>query len=147
MTLFPLVVTVYSGWVICSRIQIELLSKTLVSFIDWASCGLAKIKSPPRTGLPFDVDELLEDALAPHPASSARALPAIRTLASGVRYITSTSGGFGGTSRRRQRPPRWRQLRSARSSGAPVLAWACTYRCTTQTFVQTNLRAAPLGCQ
>src|SRR5579864_2464080 len=77
MTLFPLLVTVNSGWVICSMIQIELLSKTLVWFSDWASCGLAKIKLPPRTGLPLDAGELLEDALAPHPASSARALPAI----------------------------------------------------------------------
>src|ERR1700739_2378257 len=125
MTLFPLLVTVYSGWVICSRIQIELLSKTLVSLNDWASCGLAKIRLPPRTGPLLGAGELLEDddALAPHPASSVRALPAVRTLASAVRCITSTSEGFGGMSRRRQRPPQWRRLRSASLSGAPVLAW------------------------
>src|SRR6266481_4778848 len=93
MTPLPFAVTVYSGWVICSRIQIELLSKTVDSFIDWASCGFEKMRLPPRTG-PLEPPEPLDDGAPdePHPASTARALPAIRALVRMVLCLTSSSG-------------------------------------------------------
>ena len=62
MTPLPLAVTVNSGWVICSKIQIELLSKTVDSSIDCASCGLAKTRLPPVTGVPALAELLLRGA-------------------------------------------------------------------------------------
>ena len=61
MTPLPLFVTVNSGWVICSMIQIELLSKTVDSSSDCASWGLAKTRFPPVTGVPA-LAELLRGA-------------------------------------------------------------------------------------
>ncbi len=76
MTPLPLLVTVNSGWVICSMIQIELLSKTVDSSSDCASWGLAKTRFPPVTGVPALAELLLaappadEEALDPQPASA-----------------------------------------------------------------------------
>src|SRR5215469_772405 len=92
MTPLPFLVTVNSGWVICSRIQIELLSKTVDSSIDWASCGLENTRLPPYTGPPPVPDEPLDgDAADPHPASTARVEPAIRDFRRAGRCLTSSS--------------------------------------------------------
>src|SRR5580704_14149498 len=107
MVPFPLDVTVKSGWVICSRIQIELLSKTVDSSIDWASCGLLKTRLPPRTGPVLAVPPP-EPELDPQPASRARAEPKMNALVRAVRCLTSCSRGvFPGGGK----PPRWRRTR------------------------------------
>src|ERR1700733_1191140 len=87
VTLLPLLVTVNSGWVICSMIQIELLSKTVDSSSDCASCGLAKTRFPPVTGVPALAELLLvplaaddEEPPPPQPASTTRAAPADRAV-------------------------------------------------------------------
>ena len=101
MTPLPLAVTVNSGWVICSRIQIELLSKTVDSSSDSASCGLAKTRFPPVTGVPALAELLLlappadggdEEADDPQPASATRAQPTVRAVAKTDLCLTSSSG-------------------------------------------------------
>src|SRR5215469_4672843 len=103
MTPLPLAVTVYSGWVICSRIQIELLSKTVDSSIDWASCGLLNTRLPPCTGPLLPPDELPDDDEPdPHPASTARVEPTTRALRRADRCLTCSSRGMrGGDTNRR----------------------------------------------
>src|SRR6202161_4737856 len=98
MTLLPLLVTVNSGWVICSMIQIELLSKTVDSSSDCASCGLAKTRFPPVTGVPALAELLLlvappadEEALDPQPASATRAQPTVRAMVKSGLCLTSSS--------------------------------------------------------
>src|SRR5579859_450581 len=97
MTPLPLFVTVNSGWVICSMIQIELLSKTVDSSSDCASWGLAKTRFPPVTGVPA-LAELLgappadEEALDPQPASAMRAQPTVRAMVRTGLCLTSSSG-------------------------------------------------------
>src|SRR6202451_1630651 len=97
MTPLPLLVTVNSGWVICSMIQIELLSKIVDSSSDSASCGFAKTRFPPSTGAPALAELLLvlpadEEALDPQPASATRAQPTVRAMAKTDLCLTSSSG-------------------------------------------------------
>src|ERR1700735_5084430 len=97
MTPLPWFVTVNSGWVICSMIQIELLSKTVDSSSDCASCGLAKTRFPPETGVPALAELLLgppaaEEALDPQPASATRAQPTVRAIVKTGLCRTSSSG-------------------------------------------------------
>src|ERR1700722_8939986 len=103
-TPLPSAVTMNSGWVICSMIQIELLSKTLDSSSDLASCGLAKTRLPPLTGVPAAAVELLvlppeppalEEDPPPDPqaASAKAAHPTLRAMANADRCLTSTSRG------------------------------------------------------
>ncbi len=49
----PFGVTVYSVWKICSKIQIDSLSNTVVLFIDCESAVRAMTRSPPLTGAPL----------------------------------------------------------------------------------------------
>src|ERR1700722_4467906 len=91
ITPLPFGVTVKSGWVICSRIQIELLSKTVDSSIDCASCGLANVRLPPCTGPPLLEGEPDGDPLVPQPAMRARAEPAIRVFMKTMRCLTGSS--------------------------------------------------------
>src|SRR5580693_3059487 len=97
MTPLPLLVTVNSGWVICSMIQIELLSKTVDSSSDCASCGFAKTRFPPSTGAPALAELLVlvlpadEEALDPQPASATRAQPTVRAVAKTDLCLTSSS--------------------------------------------------------
>src|ERR1700749_5318846 len=97
MTPLPLLVTVNNGWVICSMIQIELLSKTVDSSSDCASCGLAKTRFPPSTGVPA-LAELLAlpaaDELPLHPQAASTA-----TVQQAVRAIAKADLGFIGNSR------------------------------------------------
>src|ERR1700678_152844 len=99
MTPLPLLVTVNSGWVICSMIQIELLSKIVDSSSDSASCGFAKTRFPPSTGAPALAELLLllvlpadEEALDPQPASATRAQPTVRAVVKTGLCLTSGSG-------------------------------------------------------
>src|SRR6202451_3852119 len=97
MTPLPLLVTVNSGWVICSMIQIELLSKIVDSSSDSASCGFAKTRFPPSTGAPALAELLLvlpadEEALDPQPASATRAQPTVRAMVKTGLCLTSSSG-------------------------------------------------------
>src|ERR1700685_2022767 len=98
MTPLPLLVTVNSGWVICSMIQIELLSKIVASSSDSASCGFAKTRFPPSTGAPALAELLLlvlpadEEALDPQPASATRAQPTVRAVVKTGLCLTSSSG-------------------------------------------------------
>ncbi len=79
---------------ICSRIQIELLSKIVDSSMDWASCGLLNTRLPPCTGPP-ELPELLDgEDPDPQPASTARALPTIRAFVRKVLCLTSSSRGY-----------------------------------------------------
>src|ERR1700761_9102222 len=100
MTLLPLLVTVNSGWVICSMIQIELLSKTVDSSSDCASCGLAKTRFPPVTGVPALAELVLvvppadEEAPDPQPASATRAQPTVRATIEIGLCLTSSSGEY-----------------------------------------------------
>jgi hypothetical protein len=69
----------------------ELLSKTVDSSIDWASCGLLNTRLPPWTG-PLEPLEVPDDDEAdPHPASTASALPAIRAFVRMFLRLTSSS--------------------------------------------------------
>src|SRR5580692_5128038 len=102
MTPLPLLVTVNSGWVICSMIQIELLSKMFVWLSDSASCGLAKTRFPPATGVPALAEPLLvvppaeeaaeEEPPDPQPASTARAQPTVRAAVKTDLCLTGSSG-------------------------------------------------------
>src|ERR1700735_1509278 len=96
MTPLPLLVTVNSGWVICSMIQIELLSKIVDSSSDSASCGFAKTRFPPSTGAPALAELLLVlaadgEALDPQPASATRAQPTVRAIVKTGLCLTSSS--------------------------------------------------------
>src|ERR1700743_424066 len=80
-------------------IQIELLSKIFVSLSDSASCGLAKTRFPPSTGVPALAELLLvvpppdEEEPAPQPASvSMAAQPRVRALIRTGLCLTSSSG-------------------------------------------------------
>src|ERR1700729_4161401 len=81
---------------ICSRIQIELLSKTVDPSIDWASCGLLKTRLPPCTGPPLGDAGLVGDPLVPQPAMRARAEPAMRVFMRTMRCLTDSSRGKSG---------------------------------------------------
>src|SRR5271167_3381199 len=100
MTPLPLLVTVNSGWVICSMIQIELLSKTVDSSSDCASCGLAKTRFPPATGVPALAELLLvvppaeEEPPDPQPASATRAQTVVRAMIEIGLCLTSSSGEY-----------------------------------------------------
>src|SRR5580692_1232924 len=101
-TALPLAVTMNSGWVICSMIQIELLSKTLASSSDFASWGLAKTRFPPFTGVPAAAELVLllaepplgveEVAADPQPASATTAQPILKAMVNAGRCLTSSSG-------------------------------------------------------
>src|SRR5258707_411563 len=84
ITPLPSGVTVYSGWKICSKTQIDSLSNTVVLFIDCESCVRAMTRSPPRTGEPL----ALPDEADPHPARTARALITARAIVAVVRCFT-----------------------------------------------------------
>src|SRR5207248_11221153 len=88
-------VTVYRVWKICSKIQVDSLSNTVVAFIDCESAVRAMTRSPPRTGVPAaaDVPEPEPEPDPddpPHPARAASALTAIRVIAVVVRCFTVT---------------------------------------------------------
>src|ERR1700742_5186754 len=79
-------------------IQIELLSKTVDSSSDCASCGLAKTRSPPLTGVPALAELLLpplaavDEPLDPQAAS-------VPTVAQGAIAIARADLGLIWTSR------------------------------------------------
>src|SRR5882757_9387513 len=108
-TALPLAVTMNSGWVICSMIQIELLSKTLASSSDLASWGLAKTRFPPLTGVPAAAELVLllagppaeEVALDPQPTSATMAQPTVRAMVNAGRCLTGSSGVSRGDKGRR----------------------------------------------
>src|SRR6266581_233758 len=89
-TPLPFGVTVYSVWKICSKIQIDSLSNTVVLFIDCESAVRATTRSPPRTGAPLAAAGALEPDDPPQPARAASALTAIRVIAVVVRCFTVT---------------------------------------------------------
>src|SRR6516225_1893665 len=91
MTPLPFGVTVYSGCMICSKIQIDSLSNTVVLFIDCESAVRAITRLPPCTGPPAVLPEL--DPLEPEPQA---ARTAIRARAAVVRYVTATPLGIVG---------------------------------------------------
>jgi len=88
----PFGVTVYSVWKICSKIQIDSLSNTVVLFIDCESAVRAMTRSPPRTAAPLAAAAVpeLEPDDPPQPARAASALTAIRVIAVVVRCFTVT---------------------------------------------------------
>src|SRR6516225_10130426 len=97
MNPLPFGVTVYSGCMICSKIQIDSLSNTVVLFIDCESAVRAITRLPPCTGPPAVLPEL--DPLEPEPpqaATTVRAPTAIRARAAVVRYVTGTPLGIVG---------------------------------------------------
>ena len=98
MTPLPFGVTVYSGCMICSKIQIDSLSNTVVLFIDCESAVRAITRLPPCTGppalLPPELDPL--ELEPPQAATSVMAPAAIRASAAVVRYVTVTPGGING---------------------------------------------------
>ena len=115
IVLFPSLLTVYSGWKICSKIQIELLSNTVVLFIDCASALLAMTRLPPRTGvplelpLPADEEPQADDPQAARRARAATETPAImargprlapRIVNLSVTAISRDVGRLGGVLRR-----------------------------------------------
>ena len=94
MTPLPFGVTVYSGCMICSKIQMDSLSNTVVLFIDCESAVRAITRLPPCTGppaLPPELDPL--ELEPPQAATSVMAPAAIRASAAVVRYVTVTPGG------------------------------------------------------
>src|SRR5215831_20625211 len=94
MTPLPFGVTVYSGCMICSKIQIDSLSNTVVLFIDCESAVRAITRLPPCTGPPALVPELVPlELVPPQAATSVMAPAAIRASAAVVRYVTVTPGG------------------------------------------------------
>src|SRR5207247_2637546 len=85
---------VYSGCMICSKIQIDSLSNTVVLFIDCESAVRAITRLPPCTGppaLPAEPEPL--ELEPPQAATSVMAPAAIRASAAVVRYVTVTPGG------------------------------------------------------
>src|SRR6516225_10726821 len=98
MTPLPFGVTVYSGCMICSKIQIDSLSNTVVLFIDCESAVRAITRLPPCTGAPALPPELDGLELEPEPqaARTVRAPTAIRARAAVVRYVTATPLGIVG---------------------------------------------------
>jgi hypothetical protein len=95
-TLLPSAETVYSCWKICSKIQIELLSKTVDLFMDWASWTAAKVSLPPCTGVPALVLPPLVDPplvvppdppLDPQAASTTSAPAAVSAFSAVVRFV------------------------------------------------------------
>src|SRR5215467_5924488 len=83
---------------ICSKIQIDSLSNTVVLFIDCESAVRAMTRLPPCTGPPALVLELdpLEFEPEPQAARTIRAPTAIRARAAVVRYVTGTPLGIVG---------------------------------------------------
>src|SRR5262249_6360035 len=79
---------------ICSKIQIDSLSNTVVLFIDCESAVRAITRSPPRTAPPPVLPEL-GDPFEPEPqaARTVSAPTAIRARAAVVRYVTATPLG------------------------------------------------------
>src|ERR1700722_17193503 len=124
MTPLPLLVTVYSGWKICSKIQIELLSNTVGLFIACASALLAMTRLPPRTAAPLELpspagarfrlplaadEEPADDPQAARRARAATETPAImargprlapRIVNLSVTAISRDVGRLGGVLRR-----------------------------------------------
>src|SRR5215470_4454092 len=90
MTPLPFGVTVYSGCMICSKIQIDSLSNTVVLFIDWESATRAITRLPPCTAPPALLPPELDP---PEAATSVMAPAATRASAAVVRYVTVTPGG------------------------------------------------------
>src|SRR5262252_1216241 len=80
-TPLPFGVTVYSVWKICSKIQIDSLSNTVVLFMDCESAVRAMTRSPPLAGAPLAAAGVLEPDDPPQPARAASALTAIRVIA------------------------------------------------------------------
>src|SRR6266567_1672369 len=103
VTPLPSGVTVYSGWKICSKTQIDSLSNTVVLFIDCESAVRAMTRSPPRTGAPLGLAEVLEPD-PPQPARTASALTVIRVIAAVVRCFTATPCNVRAVPGKRQRP-------------------------------------------
>src|SRR6266851_4762372 len=89
-TPLPSGVTVYSGSKICSKIQIDSLSNTVVLFIDCESAVRAMTRSPPRAGAPLAAACVLEPDDPPQPARGASALTAIKVIAMVVQCFTVT---------------------------------------------------------
>src|SRR5262245_39095884 len=83
---------------ICSKIQIDSLSNTVVLFIDCESEVRAITRSPPCTAPPAVPPELdpPEFELEPQAARPVRAPAAIRARAAVVRYVTATPLGIVG---------------------------------------------------
>src|SRR5262245_10566988 len=82
---------------ICSKIQMDSLSNTVVLFIDCESAVRAMTRFPPRAGaapVPEDVD-VPDDP--PQAARIIRAPAAIRARAAVVRYVTVAPCGVGGS--------------------------------------------------
>src|SRR6516162_3774680 len=98
MTPLPFGVTVYSGYMICSKIQMDSLSNTVVLFIDCESAVRAITRLPPCTGAPAVPAGLEPFELEPEPqaARTIRAPIAIRACAAVVRYVTATPLGIVG---------------------------------------------------
>src|SRR6266571_1605026 len=86
-TPLPFGVTVYSVWKICSKIQIDSLSNTVVLFIDCETAVRAMTRPPPRTGAPLAAAAVPE-LEPPQPVRAASALTAIRVIAVVVRCFT-----------------------------------------------------------
>src|SRR5216683_5267918 len=101
MTPLPFGVTVYSGCMICSKIQMDSLSNTVVLFIDCESAVRAMTRLPPCTGppalLPPELGPL--ELEPPQAATSVMAPAAISASAAVVRYVTVTPGGLTGQDR------------------------------------------------
>ena len=85
MTPLPLGVTVYSGWKICSKTQIDSLSNTVVLFIDCESWLRAMTRLPPWTGAPPAVPDEDDEPDDPQAARTASALAAARIRTAVVR--------------------------------------------------------------
>src|SRR5882672_10462906 len=126
-----------SGWVICSMIQIELLSKTLASSSDFASWGLAKTRFPPLAGVPALAELVLlllagppaeEVALDPQPASATMAQPTLRAMVNAGRCLTSSSGVSRGD---RVVAAGWREIKARPCARAKAWAKVCANLCPT----------------
>src|SRR5215472_14079969 len=82
---------------ICSKIQIDSLSNTVVLFIDCESATRAITRLPPCTAPPALLPPELDppELEPPQAATSVMAPAAIRASAAVVRYVTGTPGGYG----------------------------------------------------
>src|SRR5256885_15801038 len=78
---------------ICSKIQIDSLSNTVVAFIDCESAVRAMTRLPPRTGAPPAELPPPEPPQAARTASPLTAIRATRVRTEFVRYVTEAPGG------------------------------------------------------
>src|SRR5215470_6256838 len=94
-TPLPFGVTVYRVWKICSKIQIDSLSNTVVLFIDCESAVRAMTRLPPRTGAPPDVLAGLADP-PPEPQAARTVTAAVAASASAglMRCVTAAPCGL-----------------------------------------------------